>query len=156
NAKLLAFGGNTPQVFWCKTASAGFAGFKGRKIGGFKNTWPNFFAAVAATGTSRAFAEVLPALTAGGWDGGGTAGLPANPPGWNEVTKSIYPMSLGWSINVVAVNLDTWKRLDPKTQAFLVEQLKAYEDKMWTTIKTTTGEADNCNTGKQPCTMGKL
>jgi len=72
------------------------------------------------------------------------------------VTKSIYPMSLGWSINVLAVNLGTWNRLDPKTQAFLVEQFKAYEDKMWATIKTTTGEADNCNTGKQPCTMGKL
>ena len=27
---------------------------------------------------------------------------------------------------------------------------------MWATIKTTTAEADNCNTGKQPCTMGKL
>ena len=65
-------------------------------------------------------------------------------------------MSLGWSINVLAVNLDTWKRLDPKTQAFLTEQFKAYEDKMWVTIKTTTSEADNCNTGKQPCTMGKL
>ena len=27
---------------------------------------------------------------------------------------------------------------------------------MWDTIKKTTAEADNCNTGKQPCTMGKL
>jgi hypothetical protein len=27
---------------------------------------------------------------------------------------------------------------------------------MWTTIKTITAEADNCNTNKQPCTMGKL
>jgi hypothetical protein len=65
-------------------------------------------------------------------------------------------MSLGWSINVLAVNLDSWKRLDPKTQAFLLEQVKAYEDKMWATVKTTTAEADNCNTGQQPCTMGKL
>jgi hypothetical protein len=38
----------------------------------------------------------------------------------------------------------------------MLEQVKAYEDKMWATIKTTTGEAENCNTGKQPCTMGKL
>jgi len=51
---------------------------------------------------------------------------------------------------VLAVNLDTWKRLDPKVQAFMLEQVKAYEDKMWATIKTTTGEAENCNTGKQP------
>jgi hypothetical protein len=65
-------------------------------------------------------------------------------------------MSLGWSINVLAVNLDSWKRLDPKVQAFITEQTKAYEDKMWQTIRTTTAEADNCNTGVQPCTMGKL
>jgi TRAP-type mannitol/chloroaromatic compound transport system substrate-binding protein len=116
----------------------------------------DFLGGVGATAISMAFAEVVPALSAGVVDCGVTGSLSGNTAGWNEVTKSIYPMSLGWSINVVAVNLDTWKRLDPKTQAFLVEQLKAYEDKMWTTIKTTTGEADNCNTGKQPCTMGKL
>ena len=103
-----------------------------------------------------AFAEVVPALNNGVVDCGVTGSLSGNTAGWAEVTKSIYPMSLGWSINVLAVNLDSWKRLDPKTQAFLLEQIKAYEDKMWATIKTTTGEADNCNTGKQPCTMGKL
>ena len=27
---------------------------------------------------------------------------------------------------------------------------------MWGTLKKATAEADNCNTGKQPCTMGKL
>jgi TRAP-type transport system periplasmic protein len=156
NAKLLAFGGNTPQVFWCKDVIAGLAGLKGKKIRVFNNTMRDFLGGVGATAISMAFAEVVPALSAGVVDCGVTGSLSGNTAGWNEVTKSIYPMSLGWSINVVAVNLDTWKRLDPKTQAFLVEQLKAYEDKMWTTIKTTTGEADNCNTGKQPCTMGKL
>jgi hypothetical protein len=65
-------------------------------------------------------------------------------------------MSLGWSINVVAVNLNSWNRLDKRVQTFMLEQMKAYEDKMWTTLKKATGEADNCNTGKQPCTMGKL
>src|SRR6188768_530268 len=142
NARLLAFGGNTPQVFWCKDVVSGLDGFKGKKVRVFNNTMRDFLGGVGATAVSMAFAEVVPALSAGVVD--------------CEVTKSIYPMSLGWSINVVAVNLDTWKRLDPKTQAFLTEQFKAYEDKMWATIKTTTGEADNCNTGQQPCTMGKL
>ena len=27
---------------------------------------------------------------------------------------------------------------------------------MWDTLKKATAEADNCNTGKQPCTLGKL
>jgi TRAP-type C4-dicarboxylate transport system substrate-binding protein len=156
NAKLLAFGGNTPQVFWCKDVVGGLASFKGKKVRVFNNTMRDFLGGVGATAVSMAFAEVIPALNAGVVDCGVTGSLSGNTAGWTEVAKSIYPMSLGWSINVVAVNLDTWKRLDPRTQAFLLEQFKAYEDKMWTTIKTTTGEADNCNTGKQPCTMGKM
>jgi TRAP-type C4-dicarboxylate transport system substrate-binding protein len=156
NARLLAFGGNTPQVFWCKDVVGGLAGLKGKKVRVFNNTMRDFLSGIGSTSVSMAFAEVVSALSAGVVDCGVTGSLSGNTAGWNEVTKSIYPMSLGWSINVVAVNLDTWKRLDPKTQAFLLEQFKAYEDKMWTTIKTITGEADNCNTGKQPCTMGKL
>src|SRR6186713_280246 len=156
NAKFLAFGGNTPQVFWCKDVVGGLAGFKGKKVRVFNNTMRDFLAGVGATAVSMPFAEVVPAVSAGVVDCAVTGSLSGNTAGWNEVVKSIYPMSLGWSINVLAVNLNTWNRLDPKTQAFLLEQFKAYEDKMWRTIKTTTGEADNCNTGKQPCTMGKL
>src|SRR4051812_40945587 len=156
NAKLLAFGGNTPQVFWCKDVATGLAGFKGKKVRVFNNTMRDFLSGVGATAVSMAFAEVIPALSSGVVDCGVTGSLSGNTAGWNEVTKSIYPMSLGWSINVLAVNLDTWKRIDAKTQAFLLEQFKAYEDKMWKTIQTTTAEADNCNTGKQPCTLGKL
>jgi TRAP-type transport system periplasmic protein len=156
NAKLLAFGGNTPQVFWCREVVSGLDGFKGKKVRVFNNTMRDFLAGVGATAVSMAFAEVVPALSAGVVDCGVTGSLSGNTAGWPEVTKSIYPMSLGWSINVLAVNLDTWKRLDPKVQAFFLEQVKSYEDKMWATIRTTTAEAANCNTGLQPCTMGKL
>jgi TRAP-type C4-dicarboxylate transport system substrate-binding protein len=155
-AKLLAFGGNTPQVFWCRDVISGLDGFKGKKVRVFNNTMRDFLSGVGATAVSMAFAEVVPALNNGVVDCGVTGSLSGNTAGWNEVTKSIYPMSLGWSINVLAVNLNTWNRLDNKTQTFLTEQFKSYENKMWATIKTTTAEADNCNTGKQPCTMGKL
>jgi TRAP-type C4-dicarboxylate transport system substrate-binding protein len=156
NAKLLAFGGNTPQVFWCRDVISGLDGFKGKKIRVFNNTMRDFLGGVGGTAVSMAFAEVVPALNNGVVDCAVTGSLSGNTAGWAEVTKSIYPMSLGWSINVLAVNLDSWKRLDPKVQAFLTEQFKTYEDKMWETIRKTTAEADNCNTGKQPCTMGKL
>jgi TRAP-type transport system periplasmic protein len=156
NAKFLAFGGNTPQVFWCREVISGLDGLKGKKIRVFNNTMRDFLGGVGATVVSMAFAEVVPALSQGVVDCGVTGSLSGNTAGWNEVTKSIYPMSLGWSINVLAVNLSTWNRLDPKVQKFLLDQFKAYEDKMWATIKTTTAEAENCNTGKQPCTMGKL
>jgi TRAP-type C4-dicarboxylate transport system substrate-binding protein len=156
NAKLLAFGGNTPQVFWCREVIGGLDSFRGKKVRVFNNTMRDFLGGVGATAVSMAFAEVVPALNNGVVDCGVTGSLSGNTAGWNEVTKSIYPMSLGWSINVLAVNLNSWNRLDPKVQKFLLDQMKAYEDKMWATIRTTTAEAENCNTNKQPCTMGKL
>jgi TRAP-type C4-dicarboxylate transport system substrate-binding protein len=155
-AKLLAFGGNTPQVFWCRTPVNGLDDLKGKKIRVFNNTMRDFLSGLGATAVSMAFAEVVPALNNGVVDCGVTGSLSGNTAGWPEVTKSLYSMSLGWSINVLAVNLNTWNRLDPKVQAFMLEQTKAYESKMWDTIKKATSEADNCNTGKQPCTLGKL
>ena len=156
NAKLLAFGGNPPQVFWCRTVIGGLADFKGKKVRVFNNTMRDFLSGVGATAVSMAFAEVVPALSAGVVDCAVTGSLSGNTAGWPEVTKSLYPMSLGWSINVVATNLDRWNRLDKRVQAFLLGQMKMYENKMWETLKKATSEADNCNTGKQPCTMGKL
>jgi TRAP-type C4-dicarboxylate transport system substrate-binding protein len=156
NAKLLAFGGNTPQVLWCREVVGGLDSFKGKKIRVFNNTMRDFLGGLGATAVSMAFAEVVPALNNGVVDCAVTGSLSGNTAGWNEVTKSIYPMSLGWSINVLAVNLSSWNRLDPKVQQFILGQTKAYEEKMWATIKTITAEADNCNTGQQPCTMGKL
>ena len=69
------------------------------------------------------------------------------------------------TLNAVKWNVEMFKYMDPSVlswldpdnnQAFLTEQTKAYEEKMWATVKTATAEADNCNSGVQPCTMGKL
>ena len=149
-AKLLAFGANTPQVFWCREVVTGLDGFRGKKVRVFNNTMRDFLAGVGATALSMAFAEVVPALNNGVVDCAVTGSLSGNTAGWNEVSKSIYPMSLGWSINVLAVNLDSWKRLDPKVQAFITEQTKAYEEKMWRTIKTTTAEIGKGQVLAQP------
>jgi len=156
NAKLLAFGGNPPQVFWCRGVLGGLADLKGKKVRVFNNTMRDFLSGVGATAVSMAFAEVVPALSAGVVDCGVTGSLSGNTAGWPEVTKSLYPMSLGWSINVLAVNLTSWNRLDKRVQGFMLDQVKVYENKMWDTLKKAASEADNCNTGKQPCTMGKL
>jgi len=156
NAKFLAFGGNPPQVFWCRNPLGGLADLKGKKVRVFNVTMRDFLSGVGATAISMPFAEVVPALSAGVVDCGVTGSLSGNTAGWLEVAKTLYPMSLGWSINVLAANLDRWDRLDKRIQNFMLAQFKTYEDKMWTTLKKATSEADNCNTGKQPCTMGKL
>lgn len=155
-AKLLAFGANTPQVFWCREVISGLDGLKGKKVRVFNNTMRDFLGGIGATAVSMSFAEVVPALNNGVVDCAVTGTLSGNGGGWNEVSKSIYPMSLGWSVNVLAVNLAAWNKLDPKVRDFMAAEIKTYEDKMWTTVKTLMAEADNCNTNKQPCTMGKL
>jgi TRAP-type C4-dicarboxylate transport system substrate-binding protein len=156
NARLLAFGANPPQVFWCRGIIGGLSDLKGKKVRVFNSTMRDFLSGIGATAVSMAFAEVVPALNNGVVDCGVTGSLSGNTAGWPEVAKSLYPMSLGWSINVVAVNQASWNRLDKRVQAFMLEQMKAYENKMWATAAKATAEADNCNTGKQPCTMGKL
>ena len=62
NAKLLAFGGNTPQVFWCREVIGGLDDLKGKKVRVFNNTMRDFLGGVGATAVSMAFAEVVPAL----------------------------------------------------------------------------------------------
>jgi TRAP-type C4-dicarboxylate transport system substrate-binding protein len=156
NAKLLAFGGNPPQVFWCREVIGGLGDLRGKKIRVFNNTMRDFLQGVGATAVSMAFAEVVPALNNGVVDCAVTGSLSGNTARWPEVSKSLYPMSLGWSINVLAVNLTTWNRLEPRVQQFLLEQVKAYEDKMWQTLKAADAQADNCNFNKPPCTMGRL
>ncbi len=155
NAKLLAFGGNPPQVFWCRDVISGLEGLRGKKVRVFNNTMRDFLQGVGATAVSMAFAEVVPALNNGVVDCAVTGSLSGNTARWPEVTKSLYPMSLGWSINVLAVNLNTWNRLEPRVQQFLLDQVKAYEDKMWQTLKAADAQADNCNFSRGSCTMGR-
>jgi hypothetical protein len=50
NAKLLAFGGNTAQVYWCREVMSGLDGFKGKKVRVFSNTMRDFLAGVGDSG----------------------------------------------------------------------------------------------------------
>jgi len=156
NTKLLAFGTNPPQVFWCKGAVAGLTDLKGKKIRVFNSTMRDFLEGVGATAVNMAFAEVVPALNNGVVNCAVTGTLSGNTANWPEVATHLYPMYVGWSINVQAVNLSTWKRFSPDLQAFFTDQFKKFEDKMWQTGEAALKDAENCNFNKQPCTMGKL
>ena len=154
NAKLLALGTNPPQVFWCRADVAGIDDLKGRKIRVFNKTMADFIQAIGGTTINMAFGDVVPALQRGVVDCAVTGTTSGNSAGWPEVTTHIYPMYLGWSINFQAVNLDAWNSFGPELQAFFLEAFAVLEDNMWATAGQSTEEADNCNTGRDPCTMG--
>ncbi len=153
--KPLAIGGNTPQIFWCRDEIKGLSDLAGKKIRVFNNTMRDFLSGLDATAISMAFAEVVPALNNGVVDCAVTGSMSGNTAGWNEVVTTLYPMSLGWSINVLAINSKTWDSFDEATKEFFLEQAASYEDSMWETIDKLVAEADACNTGEGACELGK-
>ena len=155
NAKLLYIGVAQQQVFWCRVPIAALADLKGKKVRVFNKTMIDFLNGVGATGVSMAFPEVVPSLQRGVIDCGVTGTLSGNTGGWGEVTTHQYPVSLGWAVRFTAVNLDSWKRFDPRVRDFFVEQFGKFEDKVWSTMGEASEDANNCNTGKQPCRFGK-
>lgn len=155
NSRLLYIGIAQQQVFWCKPTINTLADLKGKKVRVFNKTMIDLLGGVGATGVSMPFPEVVPGLQLGVIDCGVTGTLSGNTGGWPEVTTNIYPLSLGWAVRFTAVNLDSWKKFDPKVQAFFVEQFAKYEEKVWAMMIDAAAEAANCNTGKDPCTLGK-
>lgn len=156
NAKLLYIGIAQQQVFWCRTPIGRLADLKGKKVRVYNKTLVDFLDGVGATGVSIPFPEVVPSLQTGVIDCGVTGTLNGNTAGWGEVTTHQYMASLGWGVRFTAINLDSWNRLDPKVQAFLVSQYAAYEDKVWDLMTEAASDADHCNTGQEPCKFGKL
>lgn len=115
----------------------------------------DFLEGVGATGVSMAFPEVIPSLQRGVIDCGVTGTLSGNTAGWPEVTTHQYKVSLGWAVRFTAVNLNAWNRFDPKVREFFTTEFAKYEDHVWKTMREALSDADNCNSGNQPCTLGK-
>jgi TRAP-type transport system periplasmic protein len=155
NAKLLTIVTSPPQVIWCKPELAGLADLEGKKVRVFNKSMTEFLEGIRAEPVTINFAEVVPALERGVVDCAVTGSLTGNTAGWPEVTDYIYPFYMGWAIIVHVANLESWNRLDPAVQAFLLEQHAAFEDKYWETMRQAIVEADNCNFGKAACEAGK-
>ena len=156
NAKVLATNPQPPQVFWCREPLAGLADLKGKKVRVFNNTMRDFLEAVDAEAISMSFPEVVPALQRGVVDCAVTGTLSGNTSGWPEVTTHLYPMYLGWAIGFTAINLDTWNRLTPETQAFMSEQMQILNDRFWEIGgRQAVADAENCNFNKDPCELGQ-
>ena len=156
NVKVLFWGPAPPQVFWCRVPISGLADLKGKKVRVFNKTMIDFLGGVGATAVSINFPEVVPALQRGVVDCAVTGTMSGNTAGWGEVTTHLYPMYMGWAIRFTAINLRTWARITPEVRKFLLAEFKKYEDKYWDFMDAATKDAEYCNVGKQPCTMGNL
>ena len=154
NSRILAFAANPPQVFWCRESIGGIGDLSGKKIRVFNQTLADFVTGLGGTTVNIPFVDVIPALQRGVADCAVTGTLSGNSAKWPEVTKSIYPMPVGWSIAFWAVNLDVWNGYTPEVRDFLTKAFVRFEDEAWKLSQMQADQGMNCNLGKDPCTLG--
>jgi hypothetical protein len=65
------------------------------------------------------------------------------------------PLALQLAINGYGMNLDTWNKLSPEDQTKLADAIKGLTDDIWAYSEELYDDAMNCNTGKEPCKLGK-
>ncbi|MBE0584684.1 MAG: TRAP transporter substrate-binding protein [Desulfofustis sp.] len=155
NGKLLAIWPYGDQVFWFKEKVNGLDDFQGKKIRVFSRPMAEFVKHFGATGVSMAFPEVYTSLQRGVIDGAVTGALAGNTASWYEVANYLYPMPVGFSIQVHVANLDFWNKLDQPTRDLLTAEFQAMEEKLWQIGAEATQDGINCNTGVGDCKYGK-
>jgi TRAP-type transport system periplasmic protein len=100
------------------------------------------------------FAEVIPAMQRGVADCAITGTSAGNTARWWEVTDHLFTLPMGWSMTFFAANKQSWERLSPETQEFLLAEFKGLEDRMWAQAAADVQDGLNCNVGKGECKDG--
>jgi TRAP-type C4-dicarboxylate transport system substrate-binding protein len=142
------------QVFWCNSPVSGLADLKGKKVRTGNRTVADFVEAAGGTTVTMPFGEVVPALQRKVIDCAVTGTFSGNSAGWHEVTTHMYPLTVGWSIFMYAVNTKAWARLDPGVRALITSEFSKLENEIWTASEKRTTEGLTCSTGGA-CTIGK-
>ena len=107
-----------------------------------------------ASAVTIAFAEVVPALQKGVADCGITGTMPAyNAKWWQVVTHNIR-VRVGYAATFTAMNMDTWKSLNPETQQLIMDQAKLLEDEIWAFTESLDQKGMDCN-AQGPCDKGE-
>jgi TRAP-type C4-dicarboxylate transport system substrate-binding protein len=152
--KLLILYPAEAQVFWCNTPIEKLSDLKGKKVRTGNRTTADFVEAAGGTTITMPFGEVVPSLQRGVIDCAITGTFSGNTAGWHEVTTHMYPLTVGWSPFMYAVNAKAWNRLDPKVRDLITAEMTKLEDEIWTAAAKRTSEGLACATGGD-CTFGK-
>lgn len=145
--KLLAFFPNHDLAMACNTPINGIDDLEGKKIRVHSRSLAEFVEAAGATSSSIPFPDVVPALERGVIDCAVSAVLGLYNAKWYEVTSHLYTLPLGWSMLFHAANLEAWNALPENVQAFLEDELQAWEERNWEWAQTDTEDGVACLTG---------
>lgn len=154
NTKLLSMNPIALQVFYCRGQISGLASLKGKKVRTYNRAMADFVQGVGAASINLTFAEVVPALQRGVADCAITGTSAGNTARWWEVTHTLYTLPMGWAMTFLGMNMDSWRRLGAKTQAFFEKEFVSYEDRAWAQAKSDVQDGINCDTAKGVCKDG--
>lgn len=155
NTKLLGLAPNPGLIFWCRTQIGGLKDLAGKKVRVNSRTMADMVTALGATPVTTPFGEVVPSLQRGVFDCAITGSLAGNTAGWGEVAKYLLPVPINWSIYYQAVNLNSWNKFDPAVRQFLEKKFVSLNERLWAIGAKANQEGIDCNTGKDPCTLGR-
>jgi TRAP-type transport system periplasmic protein len=154
--KLLSVWPAGPQVLFCKKPIAKLADVKGLKVRVFDQNSAKFFQRLGATPIPLSFGEVHQSLSLGVVDCAITSSLSANSASWPEVSTHVLTIGLQFAMNGYGIGLGAWKKLSPNQQTQLQAAFTGLENDIWKYSEELSGEAVNCNTGKEPCSLKKF
>jgi len=155
-ARLLSLYPFPSQLFWCKGDVNTAADLAGKKTRVYTTSMGDFVEGMKGVSVTIAFAEVLPALEKGVVDCGVTGSMPAYQAKWWQVATHAYLMKLGYTMTFAAINLGTWNKMNDETKAFVLQQMKVFEETAWKNNIAEDGMGIVCNTGVGgDCTEGK-
>ena len=104
---------------------------KGLKLRTYDPNGTLVFKSMGASPVQLSWADIVPQLTTGGIEGVLTSiesGLSAS---FNDYTKFFTPISYDTTINMVTMNLDTWKKLSPESKNAVLDASKETESFLW-------------------------
>lgn len=154
--KLLGVWPAGPQVLFCKKPITKLADVKGLKVRVFDQNSAKFFEKLGATPIPLSFGEVHQSLSLGVVDCAITSNLSANSASWPEVSTHVLTIGLQFAMNGYAIGLPAWKKLNPAQQTQLQAAFTGLENDIWKYSEELAGDAANCNTGREPCTLKKF
>ncbi len=131
NQKILYIVPWPTQYLHLKVKTHTLSGLKGIKIRAATKAAAEMCDAIGMSAVVIPWGDVVPALASGRIDGVTTSAVSGVDGKFWEFLKYVYPTNHSWSIDLVTINLDTYKKLPAKDQKALVDLGKKLQPDFW-------------------------
>lgn len=141
------------QVLFCRDEIKGLADLKGRKIRTSGASQADFVSYFGGSGVNMAFGEVQQSLQNGVIDCAITGTLGGYKAKWFDGARYLYALPVNFGAALSAMNMNTWRKLDPATQKTVQAEYAKLEKAIYEQNIRENDLGIACNTGGQ-CSEG--